>query len=68
MNVSRRAFLPLLLLVAVLQTAALGYIVGRTIVRVNSRPIEGDSRRGATLSVAPIVTRRARGVQLSVLF
>ena len=48
--------------------AALGYIVGRTVVRVNGRPIEGDSRRGATLSVAPIVTRRARGVQLSVLF
>ena len=48
--------------------AALGFIVGRTVVRVNSRPIEGDSRRGATLSVAPIVTRRARGVQLSVLF
>ena len=27
--------------------AALGYIVGRTVVRVNGRPIESESRRGA---------------------
>jgi membrane-associated phospholipid phosphatase len=49
--------------------AALGYIVGRTVVRVNGRPIEGESQhRGAAFRVAPIVARRARGVQLSVLF
>jgi membrane-associated phospholipid phosphatase len=48
--------------------AALGYIVGRTVVRVNGRPIEDGSRRGAALSVAPIVARHTRGVQLSVTF
>jgi membrane-associated phospholipid phosphatase len=48
--------------------AALGFIVGRTVVRVNGRPTEGEPRRGAALSVAPIVARHARGVQLSVAF
>ena len=48
--------------------AALGYIVGRTVVRVNSRSLERVARSGATVNVAPIVTRRARGVQLSVAF
>jgi membrane-associated phospholipid phosphatase len=48
--------------------AALGYVVGRTVVRVNSRSLERVASGGATVSVAPIVTRRARGVQLSVAF
>jgi membrane-associated phospholipid phosphatase len=47
--------------------AALGYIVGRTVVRVNSRPLEGASQ-GVTLDVAPIVARRARGVRMSLRF
>jgi membrane-associated phospholipid phosphatase len=48
--------------------AALGCIVGRTVVRVNGRPIEDGSRRGAAFRVAPIVARHARGMQLSVVF
>jgi membrane-associated phospholipid phosphatase len=48
--------------------ATLGYIVGRTVVRVNGRPVEDAPARGAALSVAPIVSRRARGVQVSVVF
>ncbi len=46
--------------------AGLGYIVGRTVVRVNSRPLERAA--GATWSVSPIVARHARGVQMSVTF
>lgn len=48
--------------------AALGYVVGRTVVRVNGRPTESGSRRGAALRLAPTLTRRTRGVQLSVAF
>ncbi len=48
--------------------ATLGYIVGRTVVRVNNRPLADGSGRGASLNVAPIVARRARGVQLSLSF
>ena len=47
--------------------AALGFIAGRTVVRVNSRPVEKGARR-ATLHVAPVVGRRLRGVQLTVVF
>ena len=48
--------------------ATLGYIVGRTVVRVNGRPLEDGVRRGAALSVSPILARHARGVTLSVVF
>jgi membrane-associated phospholipid phosphatase len=48
--------------------ATLGYIVGRTVVRVNGRPLGGGSSQGAEVNVVPIVARRARGLQLSVLF
>jgi len=48
--------------------AALGYIAGRTVVRVNSRPLERLASGGATLSVSPIVSRHARGLQMSMVF
>jgi membrane-associated phospholipid phosphatase len=48
--------------------AALGYIVGRTVVRVNGKPLENGTRKGATWTVAPIVARHARGLQMSVEF
>jgi len=48
--------------------AALGYVVARTVVRVNGRPVEDGPRGGTALSVAPIVARHARGLQLSVVF
>ena len=47
--------------------AALGYIVGRTVVRVNGRPLESGSGH-LSLSVSPIVARHARGLQMSVVF
>ena len=47
--------------------AALGYIVGRTVVRVNGRPLEPGGSQ-VTLSVSPIVARHARGLQMSVVF
>jgi membrane-associated phospholipid phosphatase len=46
--------------------AALGYIVGRTVVRVNSKPLGPASEK--TLNVSPIVTRNARGLQMSLAF
>ncbi len=45
--------------------ATLGYIAGRTVVRVNSRSLE---RRAASWTIAPMVARRARGVRMSVTF
>jgi membrane-associated phospholipid phosphatase len=48
--------------------ATLGYIVGRSVVRVNGRPLEDGSHRGTQVNVAPIVARHARGLQLSVVF
>jgi membrane-associated phospholipid phosphatase len=48
--------------------AALGYIAGRTVVRVNGRPLERFASGGATLSVSPIVSRHARGLQMSMVF
>jgi membrane-associated phospholipid phosphatase len=48
--------------------AALGYIVGRTVVRVNSRPIASGAGPGATFSVSPIVAFEARGLRLTVNF
>lgn len=44
--------------------ATLGYVVGRTVVRVNGRPL-GRRTRGASLQVAPVVGRRTRGVQVA---
>jgi membrane-associated phospholipid phosphatase len=46
--------------------AALGAIVGRTVVRVNSRSLDHVAR--ATVSLSPIVARHARGLQLSASF
>jgi len=48
--------------------ATLGYIVGRTVVRVNSRPLADGSRKGASFNMAPIVARHARGMQMSLTF
>ena len=47
--------------------ATLGYIVGRTVVRVNSKPL-GSGEGKKTLNVSPIVTRYARGLQMSLAF
>ena len=47
--------------------AALGYIVARTVVRVNSRPLEKGARV-ASLQVSPIVGGRTRGLRLVVTF
>jgi len=47
--------------------ATLGYIVGRTIVRVNSRPLE-EGPRVSSFHVSPILGRRTRGVQLAFMF
>jgi membrane-associated phospholipid phosphatase len=46
--------------------ATLGYIVGRTVVRVNSRPPGASG--SARIDVAPILGRGARGARLSVVF
>lgn len=48
--------------------ATLGYIVGRTVVRVNNRPLGGGGDRRAELSLAPILAHDARGLRLSVAF
>ena len=47
--------------------ATLGYIVGRTVVRVNSRPLEKGGRV-ASLQLSPIVGRRTRGIRLVATF
>jgi hypothetical protein len=51
-----------------LARAALGYVVGRTVVRVNSTPPARGAGTGATLTIAPIVGRGARGLQMSLVF
>jgi len=48
--------------------ATLGYIVGRTAVRVNSRPLASGSARNASLDISPILARKARGLQVSLTF
>jgi len=48
--------------------AALGYIVGRTVVRVNGTPLESGAHARATWRVSPIVGRHTRGLRLSVVF
>jgi membrane-associated phospholipid phosphatase len=47
--------------------AALGYIVGRTVVRVNGQPPPG-TRPKASLFMAPLVGPGARGLQMSLVF
>jgi membrane-associated phospholipid phosphatase len=48
--------------------AALGYIVGRTVVRVNGRALGGVVGRQATWNLSPIVARNARGLELTLAF
>lgn len=48
--------------------ATLGYIVGRTVVRVNSRPLADGSAKGASLRLSPVLARKARGLQVSLTF
>jgi membrane-associated phospholipid phosphatase len=51
----------------VMAGATLGYIVGRTVVRVNGKPL--DTPRGGTqLSLSPVVGRRTRGIAATVTF
>jgi membrane-associated phospholipid phosphatase len=47
--------------------ATLGYVVGRSVVRVNSRAF-GDAPRKASLHVAPIVGRRVKGLQVTLSY
>ncbi len=47
--------------------ATLGYLVGRTVVRVNSRALDRPGGK-TTLNLSPIVSPRTRGLQLSVVF
>ena len=51
----------------VLAGATLGYIVGRTVVRVNGRPLE-QAVPGASIQISPILGRDLRGVRLTVVF
>jgi membrane-associated phospholipid phosphatase len=46
--------------------AALGYIVGRTVVRENSHPLEKG--RHVAWNLTPLLSRQARGVQVTVIF
>jgi membrane-associated phospholipid phosphatase len=50
----------------VMAGATLGYLVGRTVVRVNGRPLEAS--RGPQVSVSPILGRRTRALSLAVSF
>jgi membrane-associated phospholipid phosphatase len=50
----------------VMAGATLGYIVGRTVVRVNSRP--ATKTGGSSVSLSPLVTRRTRAMVLHVEF
>ena len=51
----------------VMAGATLGYIVGRTVVKVNGKPLDA-TRTGAQVSLSPLVTRRTRGVVASIAF
>jgi membrane-associated phospholipid phosphatase len=48
--------------------AALGYLVGRTVARVNGRPTEVGPQRGAQLRLQPLVGPEARGLVVSLAF
>jgi len=50
----------------VLAGATLGYIVGRTVVRVNGQAL--DSQRRAQFSLSPVITRRSRALVAGVTF
>jgi hypothetical protein len=50
----------------VLAGATLGYIVGRTVVRVNGGPV--GSSKGAQVSLSPVVGRRTRALVVAVTF
>jgi membrane-associated phospholipid phosphatase len=50
----------------VMAGATLGYIVGRTVVRVNGRPL--DAPRGPQFSLAPVITRHSRALVAGVTF
>lgn len=52
----------------VVSGAVIGYIVGRTVARVNGRPLHPEEKRGATLVLQPLLGRRAGGLALSVVF
>jgi membrane-associated phospholipid phosphatase len=47
--------------------ATLGYIAGRTVVRVNDRPISAAGPR-ATVTLSPVVARGRKGLVLDVAF
>jgi hypothetical protein len=51
----------------VLAGGTVGYLVGRTVVRVNNRPLDHPGGH-TTWNVSPIVARQARGLQVSILF
>ena len=50
----------------VLAGATLGYIVGRTVARVNGQPLEGPE--GPQVSLTPVVGRRTRALVVAVTF
>jgi membrane-associated phospholipid phosphatase len=50
----------------VMAGATLGYIVGRTVVRVNGQPLAPP--RSPQLSLSPVITKRTRGVVVRVEF
>jgi membrane-associated phospholipid phosphatase len=50
----------------VLAGATLGYILGRTVARVNGRPLEGS--KGPQVSLTPVVGRRTRALVVAVTF
>jgi membrane-associated phospholipid phosphatase len=47
--------------------ATLGYLVGRTVVRVNNRPLD-KAPGSASLQVAPILGPRTRGLRVALSF
>ena len=50
----------------VMAGATLGYIVGRTVVRVNGRPL--DAPRGPQFSLSPVITKHSRALVAGVAF
>jgi membrane-associated phospholipid phosphatase len=50
----------------VMAGATLGYVVGRTVVRVNGKPL--DPPRRVQLSVSPVITLRSRALVARVEF
>jgi len=52
----------------VLAGATLGFIVGRTVVRVNGKPLDRPAGKQAMWSVSPILARTVRGLGVTVVF